>query len=428
MNDPLKQQALELLNANTLAVDRADVVYRFATPTGDSGVNAYRIPKFQWTGWDSQFHAIVYAALGEYERAADELRSIFAQQRPDGFIPHVAFWENRGKLPLWTYLESKGRLNRLPWRRPHTTDQIQPPVLAESVWMLFQGNPDLARIFLQPTYRYYRWLADHRDPDNDGLISVIAQSETGLDYSPAYDPVNGYQHGADHYSELNRASRRIRRRNKWLWDYDLEHIFSKSSHHVEDVLVNSIFIRGLQMLARLAHVSRETSIEIWAKDAEKKALVSLLEKSYDPHSGLFWNLLGKEEYPVQKKTVISLMPLIVHGLPHAIVRSLFAHLTDENSFWTEFPVPSTPLDQHEFSAKSMVGEDLRIWRGPLSMNINWYIMNGLRHYGYNDEADTIKEKSQELIRRHSFNEFYDPLTGEPCGADKFGWATLAAIM
>ena len=62
---------------------------------------------------------------------------------------------------------------------------IQPPVLAQAVEAV--GDP-LAAEALPAVERYYRFLARERDPDGDGLISIIAQFESGLDFSPAYDP------------------------------------------------------------------------------------------------------------------------------------------------------------------------------------------------------------------------------------------------
>src|SRR3989344_7048561 len=127
MHEDLRTSAKALLDANTVHVERAGKTYRFATPTRDPQVNMYRIPKLQWTGWDSQFHAVVYAALGDVSRATSELESIFANQRPDGFIPHVSFW-NSADLPSWAYLESPGYARWFPGRRkPAGTANIQPP-------------------------------------------------------------------------------------------------------------------------------------------------------------------------------------------------------------------------------------------------------------------------------------------------------------
>ena len=53
-------------------------------------------------------------------------------------------------------------------------------------------------------------------------------------------------------------------------------------------------------------------------------------------------------------------------------------------------------------------------------------MHGLREHGFDAIADDLAARSRELVARHGFNEFYDPLSGDPVGEPDFGWATLAA--
>src|SRR5262245_40808159 len=52
--------------------------------------NAATYP-WQWL-WDSCFHAVVWAHLGEPERALSELRCVFARQHETGFVPHITYW------------------------------------------------------------------------------------------------------------------------------------------------------------------------------------------------------------------------------------------------------------------------------------------------------------------------------------------------
>ena len=63
-----------------------------------------------------------------------------------------------------------------------------------------------------------------------------------------------------------------------------------------------------------------------------------------------------------------------------------------------------------------------------SPHSNWLLVRGLRRHGYGDVADTLAERSRDLAELSGFNEFYNPLTGEPVGAPEFGWATLAAVI
>src|SRR5690606_25583730 len=41
--------------------------------------------------WDSCFHSIVWAELGEPERALSELRTALLPASPDGFVPHLRY-------------------------------------------------------------------------------------------------------------------------------------------------------------------------------------------------------------------------------------------------------------------------------------------------------------------------------------------------
>ena len=132
-----------------------------------------------------------------------------------------------------------------------------------------------------------------------------------------------------------------------------------------------------------------------------------MERSYDAREGLFWNLVGKREEPIRVKTIVSLMPLILEDLPRTAVESLVEHLANPDEFWLDYPVASTARDEPAFAPT----RTRLIWRGPMSMNTNWFLAHGLRSHGYPDLAESIGERSRELVERHGFNEFYNPLHG-----------------
>ena len=58
-------------------------------PDGHTVPNAGVYP-WQWL-WDSCFHALIWAELGEPERAVTELRSALADQDELGFVPHIRY-------------------------------------------------------------------------------------------------------------------------------------------------------------------------------------------------------------------------------------------------------------------------------------------------------------------------------------------------
>src|SRR5690606_29609147 len=72
-------------------------------------------------------------------------------------------------------------------------------------------------------------------------------------------------------------------------------------------------------------------------------------------------------------------------------------------------------------------ERKRYWRGPAWLVMNYMIADGLRRVGETEVADHVVRSSLELIVRSGFAEYYDPLSGEPCGGGRFTW-TAAMVM
>ena len=192
-------------------------------------------------------------------------------------------------------------------------------------------------------------------------------------------------------------------------------------HAQKDVHFTSVYAHGLLALGRLAERAGDAGLAGWAERAAARVREALLDKCWDPPSGLFYNLAGRREQPVWVKAIQSFMPLILPGLPRDVVESLLARLTDPADFWPEYPVPSVALSEPTFNPT----RTRLIWRGPLSLNTNWFLANALREYGADGPAETIAERSRALVERHGFNEFYNPLSGDPVGVETFGWATLA---
>jgi hypothetical protein len=405
----LEERAAALLEANTRVARQNGTSYRITVPSP----GAY---PFQWF-WDSCFHAIVWSRF-DRARAADELRALLAWQEPNGFVPHVVFWDQSSirLRSVWHYLESRG----IPFvRKPLVSAYVQPPILAQALERI--GAP-FALEALPAAARFYRYLARERDPDRDGLVSIVAQFESGIDYSPAYSEASGLvrRNPLAIYFHARRGEVRNR-----LLGFDLERIFRTTDHHHEDVLFNTLYADGLHALARLARAAGDDQLVAWAEAAAARVVESLLDRCWDERAGLFFNLYGRRERRVTRRTIISLLPLLLAELPRDVTAKLVERLVDRRTFWTPFPVASVARDERGFTRNHRVWGIRFIWRGPSSLNTNWLLVNGLRRHGYDEQADDLAARSRELVERGGFNEFFDPVDGTPVGAPDFGWATLA---
>ena len=296
--EALEEGARRILLGN-LRRGRADwngKEYTFVCP-------ALRSYPFQWF-WDSCFHSIALIHL-DRELAKAELNTLLSAALPSGFIPHIIFWELEKRDDFLTH-------NLVGRTSPYYSSTIQPPILAYAVERVYQATGD--ETFLTnalPILRaYYRWLRENRDPDGDGLLSILQPEESGIDCSPKYDDDL-------HLEELTNQGF-IRELTKLYRVYeplrgDDRRILEADLFSFEDVLFNSIYVFGLRALARLLKDAGEYSGEFTNEaDRSRDALV---RKCWDEEAGAFFDLSGRPERPVKTITISSLMPLILEDLP-----------------------------------------------------------------------------------------------------------------
>jgi Mannosylglycerate hydrolase MGH1-like glycoside hydrolase domain len=240
------------------------------------------------------------------------------------------------------------------------------------------------------------------------LISIIHPDESGLDDSPKYDAVFGWMsHYMPGYVWLVERSRRLR--------YDSRAIIARYEEHVEDVMVNVFYALSLHALARL---TGKVQYEIRAARTEQ----ALLEHCWDEERGLFWDLAGRDHAAQRISTWSSLAPLALPSLPEPIARRLIdEHLLDPRRYGAPFAIPSVSMEEPSFRAGWHL---FRCWRGPAWINTVWLLAPALRHFGCDAEADRILGSCIELVERHGFREYYNPLTGDGLAARRFGWSTL----
>lgn len=368
---------------------------------------------FQWF-WDSCFHAIALTHL-DLEQAKAEISTLLSGAQPDGFIPHIIFWEME-KQPDFLSRNIVGMTS------PHFSATIQPPIIAYAVERVFRatGDADFLNMAIPILVAYYRWLRYHRDPDEDGLIAVIQPEEAGTDCSPKYDEA----------LKLEELSNRgfITALRKVYAAYepmrgDDRRILAADIFHFEDVLVNSIYAFSLRSLARLLGDSPEA--DEFRREADKTR-DALLDKCWNEQAGAFFDLSGVAEKQVEVVTISSLMPLVLSDLPRNMVERLVEQwVSNPEHFWLPYPLPSVPASDPRFMPGNPRGF---IWRGPTWVNTNWFLSHSLKGHGYPELADTIVTKTHEAIEQSGFREYYHPYTGEGLGARDFGWTTLILDM
>jgi glycogen debranching enzyme len=379
---------------------------------------------YQWF-WDTCFHVIMLARLGEYGYAQRNLRSLFEMQEANGFVGHMVFWHKTLPTRHTDVLQARPSWQSL---RPHMSALIQPCFAATALLRLFEASGD--RVFLGELYakvmRYHDWLANERDFDGDGLVTIISPFESGMDWKPSYDPVLGYS---------KRVTSRKLYTSRLFWKvvavdwsnfsalYDLPRIRRRQKFLVKDAGVNAIYATDLAAMEQLAVVAGDDPARF--KRRRERVAQSMLDLMYDPQERAFFDVQepGSRRIPIATPTIF--FPLAVPEVPDDIARAVVdAHFDRDDQFAAPYPMPSVERRDPSF----FEGETPFIWRGPTWAFNNWFLYQAFKARGWTDQQHALRESLRKLVDREGFREYYDPVTGQGHGAREFTWSGLLVDM
>lgn len=421
-----------------------------ANDTGEWICPARGLYPHQWL-WDTCLIAIGLRHINA-ARAAREIGTLLSAQWDNGMVPHMVFsphQRNWFASRLW----GTQRCADSP-RHILTSGITQPPLIATAALKLADtlARAEIAdeQQFLEGVYpkllAYHQWLYRQRDPEGDGLVALIHPWETGMDNTP------------DWMELLDRLPRPwwqvlisrlglthllgLARRDHWMIDsaermstdralvaanlihryrqqcYDYEAIYSHAPIEVESLFFNAILIRAnrdLETIANRIGAKIPNQTRSYFRRAEQG-----LDKLYDERTRAYQarNVAGK--YPMRTLSISSIMPLYTGAISDARAREIIDLLRDDTKFWSRWPVPSVPIHSAYFDQKLY-------WSGPTWINTNWFIIEGLKLYGYDQEAKYLRTKTLRMIEQAGFYEYFSPLDGKGYGIDNFSWTAALYI-
>ena len=404
----LVERAKTLLHKNMLigkATDGTDEFeYLYIRPA---------VPKYphQWL-WDSSFHAIVTGRHFDKMYSRREIESLLEGIHADGLLPSIIYWDG-----LNTWFEG-AMLSFIGYGQ--STNLTQPPVVAMALEELFNASRDQSLLvhLLPKVEKYFAWLGKYRDPDHDSLISIVHPWE-GLDASPVFDTFLGLNSPQvwDFYPKVYEL---IFKYKSMKWDHQM--IVESNVFNVEYLVFNCIYAQGLRAIGRMRNALGDHDKPQWYDDLADQVENAIFALCWNDKDQIFYDIAGHTHAQILVKSVSSLFPIILDKIPRRMISALVEkHLTNENEFWTPYPIPSVAKSEFTFNP-----DDAPLtWRGPTWININWLIVRGLEKHGYSDVAREIARRSIALVDQSGYWEFYNPITGEPGGQSDYSWSTLA---
>jgi hypothetical protein len=282
------------------------------------------------------------------ELAKDCIRSVLSKQRKDGFISAMM--------------------------NPYSmTDETQPQVLAWGVWEVYQKTGDKAFLAecVEALDKYLVWDKTNRDNNGNGLL------EWNVD--PEYTECKSGESGQD---------------NSPRFEFDeLMDAMDFSSFQAQDAeYLSKIYLE----------LGNEEKSKEWKEysDFVKAQMNALL---WDEEDGAYYDRLENGKF-TKVLTPSSFFPLM-SGVPSKEqAAKMVKTLTNPDLLWTKVPL-STVSKTHP-----MYGTDM--WRGGVWLNLNYFIIKGLKRYGYDDLANELKQITLETVwkwykKTGAIFEFYD---------------------
>ena len=393
-NMDIKKEARELLEMN----HRKTNEYEYTIPSSDTY-------PYQWF-WDSCFHAIVLSELNP-GMAKQELRALISKQFENGLIPHIIYWQ-------------PGDLHKYEWGKDGTSAITQLPLLASAVWKIYEKTKDIEFLkeMHKPLTNFYRYIVKDRDKRGNHIISIINPDESGEDNSPRFDRalnITDTQISIDDH--LKKRLTLID--NNRVCNFDAINCMEKF-FWVKDVPFNSILVENLRVLGEICTLLGDMETKKFANENKEMIAKSMREKMLE--DGVFWSINGQTYEKIKINTWAHFAPLFAGLYTKEEAKNLIdRYLMDENSF-------SSPYGIRSVSKKEIYYNPLGFWRGPIWIAVQWFIFKGLKKYGFEKEAEDLKRKTENLIKREGFREYYNGDTGRGLGAKNFTWGTLIIDM
>ena len=425
------------MNAADAALRDAAIALLHANDTGGFVKPARHQYPHLWN-WDAAFIAIGLRHV-DPGWARREIDALLAAQWRDGMIPHIVYPTGASDyFPTPDYWRTSGLTHGGDVASSGIT---QPPVLATAVRMLLEAHPDAeTNAFVARAYpkllAWHRWWRNARDPHGSGLVAILHPWESGTDNSARWDAAlqaitdptpPPYTRGdRRHVSAAERPLPGDYDRYMHLigvyrdLGWEPARLYEQAPFLIADVLTNAILLRADADLIALGHHLGRNVTEIEA--FRTRGVRAMRERLWDDARGAYLDVDLRSGARPEANTWVTFAPWFAGVSDPAIdARLLEGALLRAGGFsGARYRVPTVALDDPAF-------EPRRYWRGPIWINANWLIAQGLRSIGRVDLAREIERDALDLVRGSGFVEYFDPRDGSACGARDFSWSAALTL-
>lgn len=359
---------------------RPDGRYGFCVP------NATTYP-WQWL-WDSCFHAVVWAHLGD-ERAGLELAAALSDQDEAGFVPHVRYaHEPRPHVAFWG--------------RPRTSSITQPPMYGHAVAEVRSAGLPVADEVVERSVAGLRFLLRQRRRSPGGLVELCHPWESGCDDSPRWDAVLDGPWSVEAWREAKGSLLATIERGPSGAPV------ANPAFPVGGVGFSALVAWNVLELERVG-IPTELAVEA-------RELVEAIDDRWDGDLRTWVDDGPTAATSGRVRTHDALLPLLLVDRPEAR-----AELTDPTALGGAFGPAQVHRAEPAFDPAGY-------WRGSAWPQLTYLSWRAARWAGDGGSAASFQKSMSSAVRRNGFAEHWEPDSGAPLGAAPQSWSALASVV
>jgi hypothetical protein len=363
-----------------------DAAWRVDGELGFCVPNPTRYP-WQWL-WDSCFHAVVWAHLGD-ERAGLELAAALADQDDDGFVPHIRY--AGGPAPHAAF-----------WGRPATSSITQPPMYGHALSVVVAAGLPVPEEVVARAGRGLAFLLRTRRRSPGGLVELCHPWESGCDDSPRWDAV---------LREPWTPARWRAAKGDLL--EPIERSAGGAPVHNPAFAVGGVGFSALVAwnALELAGVTGDERLA-----AEARELAEAVDARWDPELRTWVDDGPTAASSGRVRTHDALLPLLLVDRPEAR-----AQLTDRSALGARFGPAQVHREEPAFDPTAY-------WRGSAWPQLTYLSWRAARWAGAGGSAASFQNSLMSAVVVNGFAEHWEPDSGAALGAAPQSWSALAAVV
>lgn len=341
---------------------------------------------WQWL-WDSCFHAVCWAHLGDGERGLTELRHAFAHQEPSGFVPHMTYWHRR---------EAHAEF----WGRTGTSTLTQPPMYGHALAELHRLGTAVPGELLDKARLGLQHLLTTRMRDGVGPV-IVHPWESGCDDSARWDAWCQEPWSPERWRSVK---------------HDLVKTVTDGVSPRFEVAATGFGALVAFNARELSGITGDTSLR-----AAADALAHRLAARWDAQLRTWVDhVVVGPAATAAVRTLDALLPVLVVE-DDASRAAAFADALDDRAFGGPYGPAAVHRDEPTFDATAY-------WRGPAWPQLTYLFWVAACRHG---DLAAAREFAQRLVAgavRSGLAEYWHPDTGEGLGATLQSWTALAAVV